>query len=171
MPQGQCILSNSLILLPLKLPGIPSWGLWIKLAKNVSSGILVLFTHVRKSAATSWLMTYSTTFLFKVTWTEPLTGWIVWGGFSVIFHLSLFALIWWMSNWSKWFNGWITIKDCDCMGTFCKWKVLYSHYFIVPSRNLFHVISCTYYKNSANLLMVPSPSFEPLKICNIFTSS
>lgn len=38
--------------LPLKLPGISSWELWIKVAKNVSAGMSVLFTHSRKSAVT-----------------------------------------------------------------------------------------------------------------------
>lgn len=163
-------MSNSFILLFLKFFGIFSWGLWIKFVKNVLFGMFVLFIYVRKLVVILWLMMYFIIFLFKVMWIEFLIGWIVWGGFLVIFYFFLFVLIWWMLNWSKWINGWIIIKDCDCMVIFCKWKVLYSYYFIVFSWNLFYVILCIYYKNFVNFLMVFFLLLELLKICNIFIS-
>lgn len=73
--------------LPLKLPGISSCGLWIKVAKYISSGTSVLFTHLRKSAATSFLMTYSTNSLFRFTWTDHFTRCILWGSTNKKFQI------------------------------------------------------------------------------------
>lgn len=78
--------------LPLKLPGISSWELWTKLAKNVSAGMSVLFTHSRKSAVTLLVMTYSTKSSVQCYVDRAFYWNYIVGRFLCIFHLSLLTL-------------------------------------------------------------------------------